>query len=88
MVHQFMSVSTLHIPKRYFFQLQDYFKKIHLHGWQFYPKGHLMRSGHLNMRVGDREVRDVLHIVLHVLGLVNNLFLVSKASTQGFKVEF
>jgi len=43
---------------------------------------------YLNMRVGDREVRDVLHIMLHVLGLVKNLFLVSKASTQGFKVEF
>jgi len=47
-----------------------------------------MGSVHLNMRVGERVVRDVLHEVLHVFGFVKNLFLVNKATIQGFKAEF
>lgn len=38
--------------------------------------------------MGECEVRGVLHEVLHVHGLINNLFSIKKATTQGLKVEF
>jgi hypothetical protein len=57
-------------------------------GDNFVQKAIGMGNVHLNMRVGEHEVRDVLHEVLHVLGLFKNLFLISKATNQGFKVEF
>jgi hypothetical protein len=40
------------------------------------------------MKVGDHEVKGMLHEVLHDLSLVKNLFLVSKATAQGLKIEF
>jgi len=40
------------------------------------------------MKGGECEVGGVLHEVFHVPGLINNLFLVKKATTQGLKVEF
>jgi hypothetical protein len=43
---------------------------------------------HLTMKVGKCEVRGVLHEVFHVTSLVKNLFSISKAITQGLKVEF
>jgi hypothetical protein len=55
-------------------------------GDNFVQKPIGMGSVHLNMRLGEHEVRHVLHEVLHVLGLVKNLFLVSKATIQGFKI--
>jgi hypothetical protein len=42
----------------------------------------------ISMKVGHHKVKGVLHEVLHVLGLVKNLFLISKATTQGLKIEF
>jgi hypothetical protein len=42
----------------------------------------------ISMKVGDRKVKVVLHEVLHVPGLVKNLFLISKATAQGQKIEF
>jgi hypothetical protein len=42
----------------------------------------------LSMKIGDREVKGVLHEILHVLGLVKNLFLVNKATAQGLKIKF
>jgi len=45
-------------------------------------------SVRLTMKMGDCEVRGVLHEVFHVLGIVKNLFSISKATTQGLKVEF
>lgn len=39
------------------------------------------------MRVGECEVRGVLHQVLHVPSLVNNLFLVNKITAQGLKIK-
>ncbi len=44
-------------------------------------------SVHLTMRVGECEVRGVLHKVVHVFGLVNNLFLVNKTIAQGLKIK-
>ncbi len=38
--------------------------------------------------MGECEVRGVLHEVFHVLGLVKNLFSVSKTISQGLKIEF
>jgi hypothetical protein len=46
------------------------------------------RSICLTMRVGEHEVKGVLHEVLHVPSLVKDLFSVSKAIVQGLKVEF
>jgi hypothetical protein len=43
-------------------------------GNNFVQKAIGMGSVHLNMIVGEHEVKDVLHEVLHVLGFVNNLF--------------
>jgi hypothetical protein len=40
------------------------------------------------MKMGECEVRGVLHEVFHVLGLVKNLFSVSKTISQGLKIEF
>jgi hypothetical protein len=40
------------------------------------------------MKGKECEVRGVLHEVFHVLGLINNLFSVKKATIQGLKVEF
>jgi hypothetical protein len=45
-------------------------------------------SVRLTMKMGDCEVRGVLHEVFHVFGIVKNLFSISKATTQGLKVEF
>lgn len=42
----------------------------------------------LSMKVGDYVVKGVLHEVLNVLSLVKNLLLLSKATTQGQKIEF
>jgi hypothetical protein len=48
-----------------------------------------MRSVHLNnVKVGECEVKGVLHKVLHVFNLVKNFFSISKAIVQIFKVEF
>lgn len=48
-----------------------------------------MGNVHLNnVRVGECEVRGVLHEVLHVLNLVKNCFSIVKATVQIFKVEF
>ncbi len=57
-------------------------------GDNFVRKAVGMGNVHLNMKVGEHVVKDVLHEVLHVLGLVKNLFLVSKVTTQGFKIKF
>jgi hypothetical protein len=40
------------------------------------------RCVRLTMRVGECEVRGVLHEVFHVLGLVKNLFLISKKNSR------
>jgi hypothetical protein len=39
------------------------------------------------MKGGECEVKGVLHEVFHEPSLINNLFLVKKATTQGLKVE-
>jgi hypothetical protein len=42
----------------------------------------------LTMRVGEHEVKGVLHEVLHVPSLVKDHFSVSKAIVQSLKIEF
>jgi len=42
----------------------------------------------LTMKGRECEVRGVLHEVLHVHNLINNLFSIKKATSQGLKIEF
>ncbi len=63
---------TLH--KNIFSNYKIIWKKSIYMGNNFVQKAIGMGSVHLNMIVGEHEVKDVLHEVLHVLGFVNNLF--------------
>jgi hypothetical protein len=57
-------------------------------GDNFVQEAMAKRCVRLMMKVGKCEVKGVLHEVFHVIGLVKNLFSISKAITQGLKVEF
>jgi hypothetical protein len=73
--------------KTKFFDYKHIFLKIIYMGNNFVQKAIRKRSVHLIMKVRECEVRSVLHEVLHVLGLVNNLFLVNKITAQGLKMK-
>lgn len=74
--------------KNIFFDYKHILKKSIYMGDNFVQEAIGKGSVRLTMKVGGWEVRGVLHEVFHVLGLVKNLFLVSKAKTQGLKIEF
>jgi len=40
------------------------------------------------MKIKDCKIKGTLHEVLHVPGLVKNLFLIHKATIQALKIEF
>ncbi len=40
------------------------------------------------MKIKDRKIKGILHEVLHVPGLVKNLFLIRKTTIQALKIQF
>lgn len=78
----------LTFQRDFFFHYKSILKRSIYMGDNFVQEAIGKENVILSMKVGDHEVKGVLHEVRHVPSFVKNLFLVSKAIAECIKIEF